>query len=118
MTHPASHYSSFLALLIPIMPPYQSSCNHDDCAASYFLTHSPLLTEHHDITLTHFALPYSSCYSAPLFFACMTSFLLTSCLCTPVYSSVYSSPLLSTLLSLSPSLTHPCYPSYQSFTSC
>ena len=49
-----------------------------------------MLTEDHDIALTHFASLYSSYYSAPLFFACIILFLLTSCFYTPVYSSVYS----------------------------
>src|SRR5207245_9942880 len=39
MTHSALHHSSFLALLIPIMPPYQSLTNHAYYAAYQFMTH-------------------------------------------------------------------------------
>ena len=43
MTHPASHYSSFLALLILIMSPYQSLTNHLEIMMTVLLLNSWLI---------------------------------------------------------------------------
>ena len=43
MTHPALHYSSFLALLILIMPPYQFLTNHLEIMVTVLLLNSWLI---------------------------------------------------------------------------
>jgi hypothetical protein len=90
MTHPASHYSSFLALLIPIMPPYQSLTNHLAIMMTVLLLNSWLIP--------------------PCWLSIMTSLWLTLlCLIHPITQLLYSLPAwhhFCLLLAYAPLFTH------------
>ena len=93
MTHPALHYSSFLTLLIPIMPPYQSLTNHLKIMMTVLLLNSWLIL-YSLPAWHHFCLPFAY---APLFTHLFTH---------PLYSAPYSASPLHLLTPIIP-LTNP-----------
>ena len=118
MTHPASHYSSFLALLIPIMPPYQSLTNHLEIMMTVLLLNSwlvppcwlsimtslwlTLLCLIHLITQLLYSFPAWHHFCLLLAYAPLFTHLFTH----PLYSAPYSASPLCLLTHIIP-LTNP-----------
>ena len=118
MTHPASHYSFFWALLIYIMPPYQSLTNHLEIMMTVLLLNSWLIPPcwlsimtSHWLILLHLIHPVTQLlYSLPAWhhFCLLLAYepLFTHLFTHPLYSAPYSASPLRLLTPVIPLTKH------------